>query len=372
MKFQYSPGLIGYGPKGTNGIDGLSGMAFYFTDYEPELNTFAITNAIINNEVLWSKAEPGTKLPGGRSYVEGDLFISSRGYVYEITNITTGDYLITDSILSKVQFFDTDKMIAQEGFERWFNKYDPSSENRYLIDNNNSQKTNYLIPSQIYGIDLKDYVRIEYTDGSTFTLYSSAENTGSDEHKALALIRTSEGNFRLGNVDNRIRDVNLMFDVSSLRSNREHSFGINTPVETVITNSEKYTNLLFDPNFVDDPPSFILRPQGEFAYLDWNLADFTSDPNVKGTIVFSKKEPSTYTKSWTLNASVFNPMMFHNLDTAGSITINDLSIGTTYQYYMIVSKDGWERRSKLIETLETDSLATMTILDPASKILIYK
>ena len=33
MKFDYSPGLLGYGLKGSDGSLGLSGASVYFTDY---------------------------------------------------------------------------------------------------------------------------------------------------------------------------------------------------------------------------------------------------------------------------------------------------------------------------------------------------
>ena len=38
MKFQYSPGLFGYGTKGTDGSAGLAGLALYFTDFNGVIN----------------------------------------------------------------------------------------------------------------------------------------------------------------------------------------------------------------------------------------------------------------------------------------------------------------------------------------------
>lgn len=365
MKFQYSPGLLGYGPKGTNGTDGLSGMAFYFTDYEPELNKFPVMNAIMNNEVLWSKAEPETKLSGGRSYNIGDVFVSSRGAIYEITDIITGDFINTGRVLSKVTFFDTNNQLVTEGFERWFNIYDSTAANRYLIDNNRSSADNYLFPSQIYGVDLKNYARIEYSDTSTFTLYSTAENALSDEHKALALIITSAGNFRLGNVDGNIRNANLFLDVSLLQVNRENRFPINTPSQTVLTNLEKNTNLLFDPEFNIAPPGFATFDSGaDSITMFWNLSDFTSDPSIKGDLYFFRDVSTT--RNYNLrDVSYGTPMVFHDVDDSGSLTVEGLQLGESCKYKMSISKDGWERSSEVMPATVGSTPYYITVLDPS-------
>ena len=365
MKFQYSPGLLGYGPKGTNGTDGLSGMAFYFTDYEPELNIISVQSAIINNEVLWAKAEPGTKLPGNRVYNNGDIFVSSRGYIYKITNATLGEFVNTDKVLSKVVYFDTNKQIVEEGFERWFNIHSPAAPNRYLIDNNRSSNDNYLFPSQVYGVDLKDYTRIEYSDTSTFTLYSTAENANADEHKALALIITSGGNFRLGNVDGINRNTNLILDVSLLKANRDNAFSNNTPSQTVLTNAEKNTNLLFDPEFNFAPPGFAIFDSGaDSITMFWNLSDFSSDPSIKGDLYFFRDVSTT--RNYNLrDVSYGTPMIFHDVDESGSLTVEGLSLGENCKYRMSISKDGWERTSDVMPATVGSTPYYITVLDPS-------
>lgn len=371
MKFQYSPGLLGYGAKGGDGSAGLQGLALYFTDFDPVFDLLRIEDCIRNDYVMWSST-PGVKLPGGRVYQSGDLFVSSRGYIYQI-DASEDEFTNTGAALSKSEFFESHVPPIYDtitGFERYSNIHNAST--NYLIDNNFSSKSSYLVPGNIYGINLQDFTRIEFTDVSAFTLYSSAEQAFIDEHKALAIFNDKDG-FRIGNLENgNIRDTNLTLDVSLLLVNRQDSnrFKTNTPSGTVITNAEKATNILFDPIFEDHPGSFILQPLGEYSRLTWNLEDFTPgyyDPSIKGTIVFNKKQSASGT--WAINASIFKPLIIHDVDPSGYVIINDLSIGTTYEYYMILKKDGWQRQSLKIETIQAGSPATMTILDPASKIL---
>lgn len=375
MKFQYSPGLLGYGAKGGDGSVGLQGLALYFTDFDPVFDLLRIEDCIRNDYVMWSST-PGVKLPAERVYQSGDLFVSSRGYIYQI-DASEDEFTNTGAALSKAEFFESHVPPIYDtimGFERYSNIHSAST--NYLIDNNFSSKSSYLVPGNIYGINLEDFTRIEFTDVSAFTLYSCAEQADIDEHKALAIFKDNDG-FRIGNLESgNLRDTNLTLDVSLLLVNRQDSnrFKSTTPSGTLITNAEKATNILFDPIFVQQPlsPDFGIRlePIGEYARLRWDLSHFTPgyyDPSIKGTIVFNKQQVTTGT--WTINASIFKPLIIHDVDPSGYIIINDLSIGTTYEYCMILKKDGWERQSVKFQTIETGSPATMTILDPASKIL---
>jgi len=375
MKFQYSPGLLGYGAKGGDGSAGLQGLALYFTDFDPVFDLLRIEDCIRNDYVMWSST-PGVKLPGERVYQSGDLFVSSRGYIYQI-DASEDEFTDTGAALSKSEFFEPHFPPIYDtimGFERYSNIHSAST--NYLIDNNFSSKSSYLVPGNIYGINLENFTRIEFTDVSAFTLYSCAEQADIDEHKALAIFKDNDG-FRIGNLENgNLRDTNLTLDVSLLLVNRQDSNRIksNTPSGTLITNAEKATNILFDPIFKDQPadPDFgiKLEPLGEYARLRWDLSHFTPgyyDPSIKGTIVFNKNQESSGT--WAINASIFKPLIIHDVDPSGYIIINDLSIGTYYEYYMILKKDGWERQSVKNRTLETGSPATMDILDPISKTL---
>ena len=84
MKFQYSPGQIGYGTQGADGSIGLTGNAIYFTDRNPGSDFIRMRSLIENNEILWASAVPGTKLPNGRTYSSGDIIIDYRGFVHQI------------------------------------------------------------------------------------------------------------------------------------------------------------------------------------------------------------------------------------------------------------------------------------------------
>ena len=123
MKFQYSPGLLGYGPTGSNGTDGFQGMSLYFTDYDTIFNKSTIETAIENNYTLWSNALPNTTLPADRVYITGDLFVNSRGIVYEI-DASANTFSETDGQLSKSDYFTTNLIRTDDGVERWFNLAD--------------------------------------------------------------------------------------------------------------------------------------------------------------------------------------------------------------------------------------------------------
>jgi len=377
MKFQYSPGLLGYGAKGSNGSDGLQGLAIYFTDRNPLTDFISVETAITNNEVLWSTAVPGTKLPGGRKYLTEDLFIDPRGFVYRITDAVNGEYEQTGMSLNKSTFFTASPWFNQtlNGFERYFNKADPSSS--YLIDNFFTDKEiKYsLLPSKIYGISSKNFARIEYsniTDVSynAFSLYSSGENVIADDHKSFGIVReVSSNTFRIGNLDdnNLLRDVDLIFDDVSLMYKREigNLFHKNTAPGTVLTNKEKNTNLLFSPCFQTTPASFTASSTSTSINISWVLADFlnAADPTIKGTLHFYKKHDTS--SGYNIDASVFKPFAFHNLGSSGAITITHLTIGETYEYYMSIDKEGWERNSLIKQITTGSSPVYMIIVNPS-------
>ncbi len=378
MKFQYSPGLIGYGAKGADGSTGLQGLAIYFTDFNPLADIIPIRNAIENNEVLWSAAAPGTKLPGGRKYVVDDLIIDSRGFVYRITVPALGDYINTEMALNKSTFFTASPWLNQtlNGFDRYFNNNDSQ---KIIIDNVFTviAGINYsLSPSKIYGISPKNFARIEYSNISdvsynAFSLYSSGQNVITDDHKSLAIVKKARSNeFHIGNLDsnNLFRDVDLILDVSSLRFAREsgNQFNKNTTIGTVLTNSEKNANPLFSDFFIPLPSSFIGSAAPTHVTLNWNLADFTSgnyDPSITGILYFYKKEDASGT--YTLDASVFRPLAFHNLGNTGSLIVSILTLGQTYEYYLSICKNGWERNSLIKQITTANTPALFTIVNPS-------
>ena len=330
MNFEHSPGLPGYGKRGLTGVDGLQGQSIYFTDYDPELNFIAIENAIRNNEVLWSTAPPGTKLPGGKKYMTGDLFISSFGAVYEI-DAELDEFAITDGVLLKSQFFSTYHEYTSNGFKRWFNVHDAS---KFLIDNNLSGLY-YSLPNSFY-VAANDYNRIEYTDGSAFTMYSLASIPSVDDQKALAIVKTSSG-FGIGNKASTIRNINLMFDVASLK--KSHTFTTSTPEGTIISNREIDTNALFDPLF--DPSTIDVSAVATGANsirVYWDISQFASSYG-SAKIHFYKDVTVADISDPSLNTE----FVLHINDNTGNVNITGLDASSLYYYGMDIYVNGWKR-----------------------------
>lgn len=376
MRFQYSPGLIGYGAKGTDGSSGLQGLAIYFTDYNPLSDKITLISAIENNEVLWSTAIPGTKLPGERKYFAGDLIVDSRGFVYRITDTVNVEYINTEMSLNKSAFFQKG-IQSNNGFERYFNKLDPSL--RYIIDNvfTDNLGINYtLFPSKIYGISPKNFARIEYSninDASynAFSLYSSGESADEEnDHKSLAIVREIATNkFHIGNLDNSnlFRDVDLILDVSSLMINKSGNlFRNNTISGTVLTNTEKNANPLFNDSFILSPGSFICTSHSTSVDIRWVLSDFCSDP-CSGILYFYKKETPG---NFTMDSSRLRPLIFHNIGS-GNITVSALTLNQTYEYFMSVCKNGWERNSEIRSITTTSIPVIFTIINPDPPALAF-
>lgn len=357
MKFQYSPGLFGYGPKGADGSIGLDGLSFYFTDYDPTSDILNIQSAIENDEIMLSQVPPGTKLPGGRTYNTGDIFIAVSGDIYKIDADANTFSEDPSGAMTKADFFDQyNDAETDNGFERYSNYYNAST--NYLIDNAlMSGISNYsVVPRFIYSIYSKEFTRMEYTNTvknyyNAFTVYSAGATTETDDHKSIAIVNEADnGVFRIGNLNNsgNLRNVDLILDVSSLIHTRtsENRIGVNTATGTILTNDDIGTNLFFYPNFTESPASFTASDTGSSADISWDLSDFTSEPSIMGTLFFEKDE--TPSGSFALDESNNQPLMLYNLDSSGTVTISGLS-STTYSYHIVISKNGWEKKSAIKE-----------------------
>ncbi len=353
-KFKYAPGRPGFGTKGNDGSVGSQGLAMYFTDFDPVSDTTLINSRIANNFALWS-ANPPVSLPGGRVYVTGDLFFDSEGKAYEI-NAETDTYEYKFASLNMGGFFVPLGISSDQNYARYFNS---NTSPKYIIDNvyTMSGGINYSqVPSNIYGIEPKNFARIEYSnirfgDYIPFTVYTSGQTAISDDEKALAIVNDPSNNaFRIGNLDSvgGLRNVNLIFDVSSLVQTKSPNNSVtpSSPDGTVLTNYEIAANCLFDDNFNPNPSSFvgIYGTSGD-ASIRWNLRDFTNDPDVTGTLyVYTNANPYNG-QLIRFDSSLMRPLIFHNIDASGSIRLAGLAIPNVYSYYISVNKNGWTRNS---------------------------
>jgi hypothetical protein len=354
-KFKYAPGRPGFGTKGEKGSDGKQGLAMYFTDLNPNSQKYIIELRIQNNESLWSTGY--TPLPNERVYVTGDLFFDSEGLAYEI-NAEEYTFEYKFASLNMGGFFIPLGISSSDGFQRYFNS---NTSLKYLIDNvyTVSGAIDYTdVPESIYGLEPKNFARIEYTNikpigtYNPFTVYSSGEVVGADDHKSIAIVYDETNNtFRIGNLNNtgNLRNTNLIFDVSSLKIKKEagNYFNENTPVGTILTNYEINSNTLFDPNFISLPTSFVgafINPTS--CYVKWTLSDFVNDPNITGDLYFFEKV--TASGSFSLDASRLRPLIFTNVSntTDSSVIITGISSSKIYSYYMKLNKNGWSRNSE--------------------------
>lgn len=373
MRFNYSPGLLGYAPKGTDGSAGISGFAIYFTDYNPLIDKILIRNAITNNQVLWSTAYPGTLLPGNRVYQNGEVFVDNMGNLYEINFSETNKYTSLGFKLSKVTYFTTNKDAnVLNGYQRYYNifaKIDPSMvdvSTKYIIDNVYSTNSiNYTsTPSRIYNILPKNYARIEYSnivDASfynPFTVYSSGQNN-EDDSKSIAIVRDIRDNtFNIGNDSTSIENTNIIFDVSSLVKNT-NVIKLNTSTGELLSNTEINANTLFNDIFNYNPSTFyVTKPDATSVKIYWKLDDFTPDACISASLHFYEKSSSS-----------FPSLIFNVLDSSGDITITDLSTNAIFNYHINIVKEGWNRNSYKKEVLVNGVDSIMYVIDPLDKTL---
>ena len=374
---QYAPGRPGFGSRGEDGSAGLAGLSLYFTDYNTTTESALIQTAIINNVILCSSTlydQAAAVLPGGRTYNSGDLFVDINGGVYEITDASTGSYTYKYASLNTAGYFTSaETQTDNHGFRRFFNN---NLEPKYIIDNvYASEEANYYsVPSDIYTIEPKNFARIEYSNinqgnYNPFTVYSA----GDSDQNSIAIVRDVCSNtFRIGNLDNtgNLRNVKLIFDVSSLRVNKQDSgthFTPNTVEGTVITNYEINANSLFNGNFDSNPTSFVITPGYNSINVAWDKLDFTNDANT--TIdLYVYKDVSNYSSISITNTSDYKPIIYHNCAAAGNLTILGLTELTPYNAYMNVIKNGWERRS-LVKSFSTAETPYLIVTNPASRTL---
>ena len=369
MKFDYSPGLLGYGLKGSDGSLGLSGAAVYFTDYYIDDDRIIIQNAIKNNYVLFSTADPNTPLPGGRQYNVGDLIIEKYGGIYQIISTDTGVYnyrsrMNTTNCVEPNGEFTSD----DNPYMRYNNIFDSSSL-KILIDNVYTSPANinyFLFPQKIYGILTKEFARIEYTNvvssnANAFTLYSSVEDLGNDQ-KALALVRDICTNtFRLTGFYNISHEdnLNLTLDFVKLKINTDPILK-DTRVGEVLSSKDISLNSLVKPLFDNDPVNFTMITTDPCTIqVSWELPYIITDPCISGDLYF-------YESSTGATRTEF---LFSDVDSSGSIIIEGLIRNATYASYLKLFSNGWYRTSVTKTLVCGTADKIMTIINPASLII---
>lgn len=225
-KFEYAPGLPGYGTRGVDGSTGLNGLATYFCAYDGTTDSITIKSKIIANKILFPADE---LLPGypSRIYQTGDQFVDRNGRVFRIDFGEVNLYINTDQQLNTSGFFEegTDT-VNTPIYSRYSNAYTSS---KFLIDivyaavppGNYASNPNRTDGS-IYGIGAVDFAQVKYVNNAIngyqpFTVYTSSVNTLEPE-KAIAIVKEDSNNaWHIGNLrGTTVRDVSLFLDFKDL------------------------------------------------------------------------------------------------------------------------------------------------------------
>jgi hypothetical protein len=375
-KFQYAPGRPGFGTRGDDGSAGLAGLGIYFTDFDARTQTATINTAIMGNIILCASTVGSSEvLPEGRSYNTGDLFIDLNGGVYEILDPCTGEFVYKYASLSTAGYFTSAEVMSDTfKYNRYFNNNDVA---KYLIDNvySTGEINYYSTPSKIYGTEPKNYARIEFSNVligvyNPFTVYSSGE----DDKQSIAIVREASANiFRIGNLDDNgnLRDTHLIFDVSSLKVNRDDPggrFTTNTADGTILTNYEINANSLFNGVFERNPSSFTSIAGHTSASITWDKLEFTPDADVIADLYLYKDVSNLSSINVTVNSSTFRPFVYHNCAEYAELTVNGLEQLTPYKYYMSFNKNGWIRNS-ICRSFTTTEAPYLWVTDPIMHVL---
>jgi hypothetical protein len=378
-KLKYAQSLPGYGFGGANGSTGLLGFSIYFTSYNGDIDTTTLVDLIDLNVPLLV----GSHFPQylNRPYQTGDVFVDIGGKVFQIDLSLPSRYSYTGYILSSKNLFVNANIPGMLGAEeRWSNQY-PFN----IIDtvNANTLTSSYYTdyPDSIYGIDSKQFARIEYSNKTeaggrnVFSLYIGAAADASDNY-ALGLIRDIASNtFRFGNLDdaNDLRDVALNFDVKSLKVNKL-PFTRNSVDGTILSNTEIDTKNLIWPLFKYDPASFTYdSPLSTYAHIYWDKRDFlnTNDlgivNSIPATLYFYQKTNASYNgKDFNfLDDSSMREFSFPNIDVSGIIRISGLPSGFKFGAHIAFDDKGWERCSKILSINPGTDPVHLMIHNPA-------
>ena len=221
-KFEYAPGLPGYGTRGVDGSAGVTGLSTYFSSYDGDTDVASLRTRILSNNILYSSAAP---LPDSREYQDGDIFIDKNAKVWVINFAVTNKYEDTGIQINTSGLFDSDGLVTYNGYDRYANLHNATP---LLIDNVFSiAAANYAqTPSHLYGNQTRNYGQIKYVgsdspDPSIAYYAFAAYTTGETDSDAFAIVKEIGTNtFRIGNVSDsgatNLRNTSLVLDFSDV------------------------------------------------------------------------------------------------------------------------------------------------------------
>lgn len=222
--FTYAPGLPGYGTRGVDGSAGLTGLSYYFSEFDGVTESITIKNKIISNKILFSVDQ---FLPGypERVYQTGDLFMDTNGVIWEIDLNETNRYKATTGSIATNEFFDFLKPIAATGYGRWSNNFttDPALVDIVLrsggaIDYTSSPANIYM--SQPDQAAQWKYVNVLSEGANGYNYYPFTVFSNGGDEDAIAIVRDQSVNiWHIGNLDENgaQRSVDLQLDFNNIK-----------------------------------------------------------------------------------------------------------------------------------------------------------
>jgi hypothetical protein len=328
MKFNYAPGMPGYGTRGIDGSTGLTGLSTYFSQYDGNTETSFIKSKIQNNKILFSVDQA---LPDGRIYWTGDVFIDRNGNVFEIDLSLSNLYIFSGISLNVSGYFEVLKNSPYYSFQRLSNRY---STNPILIDvvytdPGTGDYTTY--PTSIYSNSPADFAQVKYDDKSIAGYYPfEVWTVGSAvDDDAIALVKESINNYwHLGNKNGAtVKNATLYLD---FKQTFIESSSTNIAGNVNIVGGIQVTNPAY---FSDD---FYIGGELRVENGTW----LRQNVAIGGKLAIDS-DISTYGSAFIGN----DIMILGNLAIGGKLAVNsDISIGGNI---------------KLAGTLEVDSISNL-------------
>jgi len=367
MKYQYGPGLPGYGTQGADGSNGLLGIGFYYSSLSGDTAITQLNLAIGDNKFLNST---GDDLPDGRNYQFGDMFVDPNGKAWVIDpnmSESSNRFYYADSRLNTSTIFTEGPPSTEVPiYERYSNSY---AVEKFLVDTvySNSSPANYAASpsttSPIYGIAAVNFAKVNYSDMVIgdyipFDIFTTTIDTLEPE-KSIALVKHAVDEFwRLGNYDacvGVVRDVSLSLDFAEVDINGKviiKSSGASTDPLSIINSSTTNYLYKFRENLSNEgqfnmynasgTPVVQIATDGTSFFRGGNT-DFGGDVSITGdleirgnTYIGNSASDKLYVVANTMdftNGSGYNTISF---DSGPKMTVKE---GGTYSGYLFETVD---------------------------------